>query len=97
MISTEILYGQGLGNQLACYVTIRTIAADKNFEFGIHDPNNCLGDKRYNSKGLYFMDLDMGNCVIESNIKNFYIEMHQSHSHLPIISLMSMVRFKVWC
>lgn len=74
MISTEILYGQGLGNQLACYVTVRTIASDKNFEFGIHDPNNCLGDKRYNSKGLYFMDLDMGNRVIETNIKNFYIE-----------------------
>lgn len=74
MISTEILYGQGLGNQLACYVTVRTIATDKKFEFGIYDSNNCLGDKRYNSKGLYFMDLDMGNPVIESNIKNFYIE-----------------------
>ena len=50
MISTEILYGQGLGNQLACYVTVRTIASDKNFEFGIHDPNNCLGDKRYTKR-----------------------------------------------
>jgi len=74
MISTEILYGQGLGNQLACYVTTRTLAADKNVEFGIHDPNCCLGDKRYNNQGLYFMDLDLGKPVIEDKIENFYIE-----------------------
>jgi hypothetical protein len=74
MISTEILYGQGLGNQLACYVTTRAIAADRGVDFGIHDPNNCCGDKRYNSKGLYFMDLDLGGAVDQSKIRRYYAE-----------------------
>jgi len=75
MISTEMLYGQGLGNQLSCYVSTRVIALDKNFKFGIYDPNNCLGDKRYTKKGLYFMDLDLGENVVYENIKHFYTEM----------------------
>jgi hypothetical protein len=79
MISTEILYGQGLGNQLACYVVTRTLAADRNVDFGIHDPNDCLGDKRYNAKGLYFMDLDLGKPVIEDTIEHFYMEKEQRY------------------
>ena len=63
MISTEILYGQGLGNQLACYVTTRVLAADREVNFGIHDPHGCLGDKRYNTKGLYVMELDRKSVV----------------------------------
>jgi hypothetical protein len=74
MISTEILYGQGLGNQLACYVSTRAIAADRGVDFGIHDPHGCWGDKRYNDKGLYFMDLNLGNPVDESKIELFYNE-----------------------
>jgi len=74
MISTEILYGQGLGNQLACYVTTRAIAADRGVDFGIHDPHGCWGDKRYNDKGLYFMDLDMGQSVDIDKIELFYNE-----------------------
>jgi hypothetical protein len=74
MISTEILYGQGLGNQLACYVTTRAIAADRGVDFGIYDPHGCWGDKRYNDKGLYFMDLDMGKQIDIDKIKLFYNE-----------------------
>jgi hypothetical protein len=74
MISTEILYGQGLGNQLACYVTTRAIAADRGVDFGIHDPHGCWGDKRYNDKGLYFMDLDMGKQIDVDKIELFYNE-----------------------
>ena len=74
MISTEILYGQGLGNQLACYVTTRALAADRGVDFGIHDPHGCWGDKRYNSKGLYFMDLDMGLPIDVDKIETFYNE-----------------------
>jgi hypothetical protein len=74
MISTEILYGQGLGNQLACYVSTRVIAADLGVDFGIHDPHGCWGDKRYNDKGLYFMDLDMGHPVNINDINLFYNE-----------------------
>jgi hypothetical protein len=74
MISTEILYGQGLGNQLACYVTTRAIAADRGVDFGIHDPHGCWGDKRYNDKGLYFMDLDLGEKIDVNKIELFYNE-----------------------
>jgi len=79
MISTEILYGQGLGNQLACYVSTRAIAADRGVDFGIHDPNTCIGDKIYNKKGLYFMDLDMGKPVEISKIQNYYMEREQRY------------------
>jgi hypothetical protein len=74
MISTEILYGQGLGNQLSCYVTTRAIAADRGVDFGIYDPHGCWGDKRYNDKGLYFMDLDMGKQIDVNKIELFYNE-----------------------
>ena len=74
MIVMEFYEGQGLGNQLACYVSTRAIAADRGVEFGIHDPHGCWGDKRYNDKGLYFMDLDLGGKVDESKIQNSNIE-----------------------
>ena len=52
MITTEIYNGQGLGNQLACYVTTRVVAKDLGYDFGImnHHKFKCLD----------FMDLDTG-------------------------------------
>ena len=79
MISTEILYGQGLGNQLACYVTTRAIARTKELDFGIYDPHGCWGDKRYNDKGLYFLDLDMGLKVDPSKIEHYYNESEERY------------------
>ena len=55
MIVTEIYTGQGLGNQLACYITTRVIALDKGYDFGIMNPQNF--------KGLDFFDLDFGKKV----------------------------------
>lgn len=52
MILTEIYNGQGLGNQLACYVTTRVVAKDKGYDFGIKSPEKF--------KCLDFMDLDFG-------------------------------------
>lgn len=52
MIVTEIYNGQGLGNQLACYVTTRVVALDKGYDFGIMNP--------FKFKCLDFMDLDFG-------------------------------------
>jgi hypothetical protein len=52
MIVTEIYNGQGVGNQLACYVTTRVVAKDKGFDFGIMNPHKF--------KCLDFMDLDFG-------------------------------------
>jgi hypothetical protein len=52
MIVTEIYNGQGLGNQLACYVTTRVVAKDLGYDFGIMNPHKF--------KCLDFMDLDFG-------------------------------------
>lgn len=56
MIVTEIYNGQGLGNQLACYVTTRVVALDKGFDFGIMNSHKF--------KCLDFMDLEFGLPVI---------------------------------
>jgi hypothetical protein len=56
MIVTEIYQGQGLGNQLWCYVTTRVIAKNKGYDFGIQSPEKF--------KSNTFMDLDFGKPVI---------------------------------
>ena len=56
MIVTEIYNGQGLGNQLFCYVTTRTISLDLGYDFGIMNYNKF--------KCLDFMKLDFGKEVI---------------------------------
>jgi len=55
MLATPFYKGQGLGNQLANYVTVRTLALDKGYEFGVQFPENF--------KGKDFMHLDMGEYV----------------------------------
>lgn len=65
------MHGQGFGNQLAVYVTTRAIALKNGYEFGFTGLEN-FGDKRYNDKGVYFMDIDLGKPV--SGIKNTYTE-----------------------
>jgi hypothetical protein len=56
MIVTEIYHGQGLGNQLWCYVVTRCVALDKGLEFGIMSPEKF--------KALNFMSVDFGNKVL---------------------------------
>jgi len=56
MIVTEIYNGQGLGNQLWCYVTTRVIALDKGYDFGIQSAEKL--------KCNDFMHLDCGKPVI---------------------------------
>ena len=62
MLATEILKGQGIGNQLFCYVTARSIAHTRGLDFGIKD-SGWSGDKRYNQDGFYWFDLDWGQEV----------------------------------
>jgi hypothetical protein len=59
MIVTELYNGQGLGNQLACYVTTRAFSLDKGYQFGIMNPQKF--------KGHDFMDLDFGLDVINGS------------------------------
>jgi len=85
MIVTEIYNGQGLGNQLFCYVTTRTIALDRGFDFGIMNPHKF--------KCLDFLNLDFGKDVIggagpeggppvtlPNGIVNYYAEKQTPHN-----------------
>lgn len=56
MIVTEIYKGQGLGNQLWCYVTTRVIAIDRGYDFGI------MHSKKFKCND--FLSLDFGEPVI---------------------------------
>lgn len=56
MIVTEIYNGQGLGNQLWCYVVIRVIAKNLGYDFGIMHPEKF--------KGIDFLELYFGKQVI---------------------------------
>jgi FkbM family methyltransferase len=56
MIVTELYNGQGLGNQLWCYITTRVIAKDRGYDFGIKSPEKF--------KGSDFLNLDFGKEVI---------------------------------
>lgn len=56
MLATPFYNGQGLGNQLANYVTVRCLALDKGFDFGVQFPENF--------KGKDFLNLDMGLPVL---------------------------------
>lgn len=55
MIVTELYDGQGLGNQLWCYVVARAIALDKGYDFGI------MHSEKF--KGSDFLKLDFGKEV----------------------------------
>ncbi len=56
MIVTELYKGQGLGNQLFCYITTRVIGKDNGYKFGIDHPERF--------KGLDFFNLDFGEKVL---------------------------------
>jgi len=68
MIGTEFIDGQGLGNQLFCYVTARAIALENGYEFG------TAGQERFavnihSDRGMYFMDVDLGRKISEEDKK----------------------------
>lgn len=72
MIGTEFIDGQGLGNQLFCYVTARAVALENGYEFG------TAGQERFavnihSDRGMYFMDMDLGRAISEDEKKNFRI------------------------
>lgn len=51
MLITPIYKGQGLGNQLANIITVRCIALDKGYDFGVVFPERF--------KGHFFKDIDL--------------------------------------
>lgn len=77
MLATEILRGQGIGNQLFCYVTTRSVAYDRGLDFGIKDSSGWMGSytdmvNDYNSNGYYWMNIDMGIEVPSELMKKYY-------------------------
>ncbi|MCR5675162.1 MAG: glycosyl transferase [Lachnospiraceae bacterium] len=59
MIGTEFLDGQGLGNQLFCYVTARAIARERGCRFGTAG-RETFANNIHSRRGMYFMDIDLG-------------------------------------
>ena len=72
MIGTEILNGQGLGNQLFAYVTARAIAKERGCEFGICNPEQ-LGNNVHSGRGMYFMDIDIGKTISQDLKKKYKV------------------------
>lgn len=73
MIGTQIIKGQGLGNQLFCYVTARCIAADKQAEFGMVDAQIMLDSLKGTAKEA-FLDIWVGKKAQLSDFERVYQE-----------------------
>ena len=73
MIGTEFLKGQGLGNQLFCYVTARCIAAERGVAFGTAGQEQ-LAVNIHSKKGMYFMDMDLGENIPDPSVFRAYHE-----------------------
>lgn len=72
MIGTEFIKGQGLGNQLFCYVTARAIAEENGYEFGTAG-QEVFAVNIHSNKGMYFMDMDLGYAITPEEKKKFEI------------------------
>lgn len=70
MIGTEFIKGQGLGNQLFCYVTARAIAAEKGVAFGTANQGQ-FANNIHSNRGMYFMEVDLGHSISEEEKKQF--------------------------
>lgn len=73
MIGTEVTHGDGLGNQLFRYITVRCIALDRNEEFGVLG-KETFANNMHSDCGLYFMDLDFGKEVTREDFRQVYKE-----------------------
>lgn len=73
IIATELLKGQGLGNQLFCYVTTRCIAMRNDCDYSILG-SETLANNIHSQCGLYFMDLEFGVPSKKEDFKKVYHE-----------------------
>lgn len=86
MLATPMYNGSGIGNQLANYVTVRCLALDKGYDFGVINPQKF--------KGKHFMQLDIGKSIemdmgVEGqnpkNTWNWYKEVSSGYEDLSVI------------
>ena len=68
MIGTEFIRGQGLGNQLLCYVSARAIAKEKGVPFGTAGREN-FANNIHSNRGMYFMDVDLGEEISDEEAR----------------------------
>ena len=80
MIGTEFMKGQGLGNQLFCYVSTRCIAKELGYDFGTAGQGQ-LAVNIHSKKGMYFMDMDLGISI--DNTEKFH-KYHEAEKRLFI-------------
>ena len=73
VIATELLKGQGLGNQLFCYVTTRCLAMKNHSQFAILN-KEILANNMHSNKGMYFMDIDCGLDMKKEEFSEIYQE-----------------------
>lgn len=73
ILATELLKGQGLGNQLFCYISTRCLALEKGWDFSILN-REILANNIHSNKGMYFMDLDCGIECEKESFSNIYHE-----------------------
>ena len=72
MIGTEFLKGQGLGNQLFCYVTARAVAEENGYAFGTAG-QEIFAVNMHSDRGMYFMDVDLGHRITREEKKKFQV------------------------
>jgi len=75
MIGTELVKGQGLGNQLFCYITARCIAKKQGVDFAVLGSELLPGNGK--EPGLYFMNMDFGVSVGKEDFSCVYHEKEQ--------------------
>ncbi len=73
MIGTELMYGQGLGNQLFCYISTRCLALEHGYDYSILG-SETVCHNLHNDCGLYFMDLDYGKPAVREDFAREYHE-----------------------
>lgn len=73
MIGTELLYGQGLGNQLFCYISVRCLALEHGYDYSILG-SETVCHNLHNDCGLYFMELDYGKSAGKEDFERVYQE-----------------------
>ena len=73
IIATEMIKGQGLGNQLFCYVTTRCIALEKGYDFSILN-GTLLTSNLMGADERQFMNPDLGVSIEPEQIEQVYHE-----------------------
>ena len=73
MLGVEFLDGQGLGNQLFCLASVKSLALNQGYQFGTVN-RNIFAKNIHNKKGMFFMDVDLGENITDFTVFERYYE-----------------------